>query len=282
VDGRHTGIDNRDVDTDPRSLLDLYESGGGEDAYARAKPLYEQAIAACPDPVLIRDYGYLLECHGRRALGHAVEQYEQALALDPEADKVRYQKISAQAALGEIEEEIRDYTARLAAAPDDLRQYRYLARAHLAARRYDKTREVVDAGLALASQDRVLIECRGDVRAATGDTAGALADWHHGLDLDPEDISPLYSSAFLHEREGRHHSDRSMGSHPELGSGPRLPPRRGVARAGTTPARRTGAVSPVGWGCRHGYGCRPGRSPRIPATRRADPRPDRSQRHPRS
>ena len=30
-----------------------------------------------------------------------------------------------------------------------------------------------------------------------------MADWRHALDLDPEDISPLYSTAFLSEREGR-------------------------------------------------------------------------------
>jgi tetratricopeptide (TPR) repeat protein len=191
------------VDADPRSLLDLYEASGDEDIYARGEPLYEHAIEADPDAELIRDYGYLLECHGRRALRAAVEEYQLALTLDPDSHKVRYQKISARAALGEIDEEIRDYTTRLAAAPDDLPWYRYLAVAYLAARRYDQARDVIDAGLALVGDDRVLIEARGDVRAAAGDTEGALADWRHALDLDPEDIAPLYSTAFLHEREGR-------------------------------------------------------------------------------
>jgi tetratricopeptide (TPR) repeat protein len=191
------------VDGDLRSLLDQYEARGDDDLYARAKPRYEQAIAADPDPVLIRDYGYLLECHARRELRRAVEQYEYALALDPSADKVRYQKISAQAALGRINEEIRDYTAHVGAAPDDIRPYRYLARAYLIAQQYDEAGGAIDAGLALANQDRVLIECRGELRAGTGDTEGALADWRHALDLDPEDISPLYSTAFLYECEGR-------------------------------------------------------------------------------
>jgi len=191
------------VDADPRSLLDLYEATGDEEVYAQAKPLYERAIKAVPDAALIHDYGYLLECHGRRALRSAVEQYQRALILDPQSDKIRYQKISARAALGEIDEEIRDYTTQLAAAPDDVRRYRHLALAYLAARLYDQARDVIDAGLALADQDRVLIEGRGDVRAATGDTQGALEDWQHALDLDPENIAPLYSTAFLHEREGR-------------------------------------------------------------------------------
>lgn len=191
------------MDGDLRSLLDQYEARGDEDLYARAKPRYEQEIAANPDPVLVRDYGYLLECHARRELGRAVEYYEHALVLDPEADKVRYQKISAQAALGRISEEIRDYTAQVAAAPDDIRPYRFLARAYLIAQQYEAAGGAIDAGLALTDQDRVLIECRGDLRAGTGDTKGALADWRHALDLDPEDISPLYSTAFLYEREGR-------------------------------------------------------------------------------
>lgn len=191
------------MDTDLRSLLDLYEANGDEAIYARAKPLYEQAIAARPYADLVRDYGYLLECHGRRALRAAVDQYEGALTLDPDSDKIRYQKISARAALGEIDEEIHDYRAQLAAAPDDPRPYRYLVRAYLAARNYDQAREVLDAGLARESHDRVLIESRGDLRAATGDAEGAMADWLQAIELDPEDIAPLYATAFLHERQGR-------------------------------------------------------------------------------
>jgi tetratricopeptide (TPR) repeat protein len=78
------------VEADPRSLLDLYEASGDEDVYARAKLLYEQAIAASPDAELIGDYGYLLECHGRRGLRRAVDQYQHALTLDPDSDKIRY------------------------------------------------------------------------------------------------------------------------------------------------------------------------------------------------
>jgi hypothetical protein len=38
------------VDAAPRALLDLYEASGDEDIYARAKPLYEQAIGASRTP----------------------------------------------------------------------------------------------------------------------------------------------------------------------------------------------------------------------------------------
>jgi Flp pilus assembly protein TadD len=44
---------------------------------------------------------------------------------------------------------------------------------------------------------------RGEARAGLGDQAGALADWRRALELEPEDIGALYSTAFLLEREGR-------------------------------------------------------------------------------
>ena len=62
---------------------------------------------------------------------------------------------------------------------------------------------MIDAGLQLDPDDRALIDCRGSVRAATGDPDGALADWRRALELDSENISGAYSSAFLLEREGR-------------------------------------------------------------------------------
>ena len=48
-----------------------------------------------------------------------------------------------------------------------------------------------------------LLDVRGDVRAATGDPDGALADWRRAVEVDPENLSPVYSSALLLERLGR-------------------------------------------------------------------------------
>ena len=41
------------------------------------------------------------------------------------------------------------------------------------------------------------------MKAALGDSDGALADWRRSLDPEAHDISGAYSSAFLLEREGR-------------------------------------------------------------------------------
>ena len=212
---------------DMRALLDRYEARGDEAVFALVRPQYEQAIADAPDAEVVRDYGYLLECHGRYALRAAVTHYEQAIELDPAADKTRYQLISARAALGESDVEVARYRTQLVASPTDVRTHRLLAAAHLAARDYQEAGRVVDAGLQLAGDDRRLVEYRGEVRAATGDVEGALADWRFALGLDPEDISvstrwPSCSNARV-EWTRRSPPGRRSGTGPRPGDTPWTP-----------------------------------------------------------
>ncbi len=184
-------------------LLERYESLGDERDYDAARPLYEAALAEGADARLLNDYGYLLACHARRELRRAVELYERAIELDPSDDKPHWQLISARESLGESDLAVATYAAHVAAAPEDVRAYRFLAQAHLGAGGFAAASEVVDRGLALAPDDVALIALRGEARARLGDPDGALADWQHALELEPEDIGPLYSTAFLLERLGR-------------------------------------------------------------------------------
>jgi tetratricopeptide (TPR) repeat protein len=84
-----------------------------------------------------------------------------------------------------------------------LREHRFLANAHLRAHAYERALAVVEAGLELAPDDFVLVAARGEAKAGLGDPEGALADWRRALELEPEDIGALYSSAFLLEQEER-------------------------------------------------------------------------------
>jgi len=191
------------TDTTKEDLMERYEATGEDAAFHEALPLFELAVANEPNPDDLRHYGYLLESYGRNMLRKAVTQYERAIELDPNAEKVRYQLISARAGLQESEREVGVYEKRLAAAPDDVREYRFLACAYLAAGEHQKALDVAERGLSLAPDDAVLVYDRGEARAKAGDPEGALVDWRRALSLDNEDIGPLYMSAFLLERVDR-------------------------------------------------------------------------------
>ncbi len=80
---------------DKYELVERYEALGDEDDFLAAKRLFERGLTGQSGALDRRQYGYLLECHGRRTLRRAVDQYEQAMTLDPDQDKVQYQWMSA-------------------------------------------------------------------------------------------------------------------------------------------------------------------------------------------
>jgi tetratricopeptide (TPR) repeat protein len=184
-------------------LLERYEARGEEVDFLAANTLYERDVAEAPNARVLNDYGYLLECHGRHELRRAVELYERAIDLDPGFDKPHYQLICARAGLQETELPVAVYERRVAESPGEVREHRFLANAYLRAHDYQRARRVVDAALELAPHDAALLALRGEAKAGLADPEGALADWGHALEIDPDDIGPLYSSAFLLEREGR-------------------------------------------------------------------------------
>lgn len=189
---------------DRDELLHQYEVTGREEAFLEAKRLYEQALAESPDDAELHvNYGYLLECHARNQLRQAVAQYERAIELNPDGDKAHYQLIGARGGLREPEIPISIYERRMASSSKDVDSHRLLAAAYLMAHQYDQAQRVIETGLALAPNDASLHESRGEIRAGTGDPDGALLDWRRALELNPENLSPVYSSAFLLERQGR-------------------------------------------------------------------------------
>lgn len=188
---------------DKYQLVERYEALGDEDEFAAAKELFERDLAGQTDPLFFRQYGYLLECHGRRAIQRAIKQYERSMTLDPAADKVQYQWIGAMGSMGESDRVVARYQARVAAAPENVRELRFLSSAYLTARDHDAAAEVIETGLELASSDWKFIANRGQVKAAQGDTDGALADWQQAHEIEPTDFSTVYASAFLLEEAGR-------------------------------------------------------------------------------
>ena len=112
---------------DRDELLERYEALGEDGDFLAAKPLFEAEIRrreqgqpglhGPEDALLLRQYGYLLQCHGRITIRRAAEQYERSIGLDPGADKVRYQWMGAKASLREPETAVDLHRKRVAAAP---------------------------------------------------------------------------------------------------------------------------------------------------------------------
>jgi tetratricopeptide (TPR) repeat protein len=187
-------------------LLERYEIFGDETFYTEAVQRYEDALASSPDDArLLKDYGYLQECHGRRALHAAADCYERAIAADPQYDKAHWQSITALAALGQIGKAITRYQHMVAEAPDQPRGYRLLASACLYGNDHEQAAQVIRKGLNVAPDDPSLIEQQGDLYAATGHPNDALACWRRASTLAQDDygISMHYSAADLLERQGR-------------------------------------------------------------------------------
>jgi tetratricopeptide (TPR) repeat protein len=191
---------------DKEELRERYEATGDERFYARARPLYEQALAESPDDaILLVQFGYLQDCHGRIALRAAAGCYRRAIAADPSLDKPHFQLIATLAALGELDTVIPGYEEMVTGSPGDPRGYRLLAMARLRAGCHDASAAAIDAGLGVAPDDPLLTELRGDLYAATGRPGDALSTWRRAFALAPEDygISMRFSAAFLLEKLGR-------------------------------------------------------------------------------
>jgi tetratricopeptide (TPR) repeat protein len=199
-------------------LMNEYEAlgprPGGESAYAGAMTAYQQLLAEHPeDAELHLEYGYLQQCHGRNLIRAAVSCYERAIELDPGWDKPNYQLIIAREALHESERVIDIYRKRLAAAPDQIREYRFLASAYVRSGAFDEASNVIAAGRKLEPDDDGLLATEAGLLDASGRQEEALAAWRTLKERDPEDLSPYYMSAFSLEALGRYQESAAEWHH---------------------------------------------------------------------
>lgn len=186
-------------------LLDEYNALHDESAYAEAKQVYQQLLAEHPDDAgLHLEYGMLQDWHGRRSIRAAVACYERAIELDPGQDAPHFQLTHSRAALNETERVIELYKKRLAAAPDQIREYRFLTRAYLYAGARDEAGKVIAAGRKLEPEDLTLLDLEADLLDAAGRREESLAIRQTLKQRDPENLGSWYMSAFTLEAMARY------------------------------------------------------------------------------
>src|SRR5262245_28899739 len=161
-------------------LMNDYEAlglrPGGEAAYAEAVMAYQQLLVEHQEDARLHlEYGYLQECHGRNLIRAAVGRYERAIELDPGWDQPHYQLIFARSALHESERVIDLYKKRLAASPDQIREYRFLAGAYLRSGAVEEAGKVIAAGRKLEPDDDMLLAAEAELLDASGRREEALA-----------------------------------------------------------------------------------------------------------
>jgi hypothetical protein len=166
---------------DARQPLYLYEARGGEDTYGQAKRAYETALAETPDdPALLHDYGYLLECHGRRTL-------EAAAAAIRARDRARSRPREGAPSADPHRSRTRPPRRGDRAPPPTTRRApRRRGRAPPARLRHVTARDFEAADRVLRADAR-LVELEGDVLAGT---VHPDRSWERALQLDPENLSP--------------------------------------------------------------------------------------------
>src|SRR5260370_5454654 len=166
---------------------------------------YGQLLADHPEDARLHlEYGCMQQGRGRNVSRAAVGCYEQASELDPGWDKPHYQLIFARSALHESERAIDLYKKRLAAAPDQIREYRFLADAYQRSGALEEAGRVIAAGRKLEPDDDMLLATEAEVLDASRRRAEALAAWRTLNQRDPEDLSPYFMSAFTLEALGRY------------------------------------------------------------------------------
>ena len=178
---------------------------GGEASYTEGMLAYQQLLAEHPEDARLHwEYGYLQECRARNLIRAAIACYERAVELDPDWDQAHYQLILAWSALVNSERVIDMYKKRLAAAPDQIREYRFLASAYLLNGAFEEAGQVIAAGRRLKPDDDMLLAAEARLLDSTGRREEALAVWQRLKERDPEGLSSYFMSAFALEALGRY------------------------------------------------------------------------------
>jgi tetratricopeptide (TPR) repeat protein len=197
-------------------LEDLFASSRLGEEFARKVGELQRAINRAPsDPGLRHAYGCLLlnkgtelsadrGSDGTRLLQEAVVQLEGSLANGGVGEG---ELLHARATLGEGDEMLQLYLAKLSEARDADTKVHWLAMLALAYMKLDRLSDAegsIEAAVGSQPDNCELLEIKGDLLGRLGHHEQALACWDRAMALNPEWIPPRFSKAWHLEGIGRY------------------------------------------------------------------------------
>ncbi len=171
--------------------------------YSDAVEDYDEAIRLDPKfAVAYTNRGFAKNSLGQYAA--AIEDYDEAIRLDPK-DAVAYcHRGSAKDSLGEYTAAIEDYDEAIRLDPKDAVTYSDRGHAKNNLGQYAAAMEDCDEAIRLDPQFAVAYTNRGFAKKSLGQYAAAIEDYDEAIRLDPKDAVTYTSRGLVKNRLGQH------------------------------------------------------------------------------
>ncbi len=162
---------------------------------------YAQAIALDPqyaDPYNNRGVAYA----SKGDLDQAIANYDRAIALDPQYADPYNNRGVAYASKGDLDRAIADYDRAIAIDPQYVDPYNNRGNAYVAKGDPDRAIADFDQAIALDPQLALAYTNRGNAYYAKGDLDRAIADYDQATALDPEYADAYYNRGIAYGAKG--------------------------------------------------------------------------------
>ena len=131
--------------------------------------------------------------HDKKELGHAMEDYNEAIRLDPQNAALYCNRGYLRGEQKEFDKAIADFTEAIRLDPHDPIAYLHRGHAWAEQQQYDKAIADFTETIRLNPQDAYAVRSRGHAFVDKGDQTAAIADFTEAIRLDPREVT-----AYIH------------------------------------------------------------------------------------
>lgn len=189
-------------------LLAVYEESGRSEDFIAAEQAFSRMPAGELTADDLRSWGVLYHYMMQHCAIWAQRKLEQALQHPDVTEQVyssaAQQKIALLCELGKGHEEAARYDQALAQDPQDERLWLLCTAAHEFAGEYDEALRVVTKGIMRFPQKAALYAHAGDICRNLKRYDEAFAHWQKALELDSDRLDAVYSQGFCYEELGQY------------------------------------------------------------------------------